>query len=215
MRYSLRAAALALSLLALSGCNSLTSDSVNSFRLLLDNDRNKIPAERVNNSRADTLLISAAGAQGLFIAPAGSSGIIRWRGVTEQLETHNGRMTQLVGMKVDVLAPLNAEDPLARNLLQISDGTEIVRTVDYPLTYQTGLQQVATYYRGPLEVIGQQTYQRIDEHIRMPQIDYKATNYYWVDPATGSVRRSIQNLAPELPAFDLLFTHQPPRGDQP
>lgn len=215
MRYSLRAAALALGLLALSGCNSLTSDSVNSFRLLLDNDRNKIPAERVNNSRADTLLISAAGAQGLFIAPAGSVGAIQWRGVTEQLETHNGRITQLVGMSVDVLAPLNDNDPLTNDLQHIADGTEVVRSVDYPLTYQTGLQQVATYRRGPLEAIGTQTYQRIDEHIRMPQIHYQATNYYWVDPTSGRVRRSIQHLAPGLPTFDLLFTHQPPRGSQP
>lgn len=202
-------------LLFLTACNSLTSDTIRSFQLLLDEDRNRIPAERVNDPRADTLLVTTANAQGLFIAPPGSHGQIQWRGLTEQLETDRGRITQLVGMDVDVLVPLAANDPFSIGLLAVADGTRINRLVDLPLTYQTGLQQEAVYYRGPLEAIGQQSLQRIDEHIQMAQIGYQTTNYYWLDPETGRVRRSIQNPAPGLPTFDLLFTHQPARGKQP
>lgn len=215
MTISLRTGAVLCGLLILTACNSLTSDTISSFRLLFDEDRNRIPAERVNDPRADTLLVSTASAQGLFIAPPGSHGQIQWRGVTEQLETDNGRITQLVGMDVEVLVPLAANDPFRSGLIGVADGTRISRLVDLPLTYQTGLHQEAVYYRGPLEAIGQQSLQRIDEHIRMEQIGFQTTNYYWLDPETGRVRRSIQNPAPGLPTFDLLFTHQPARGKQP
>lgn len=215
----LRAGLLLLAALPLAACNSLTADSVSTFKLLADGKLNRIPAERIDNSRADTLLIAAGRAEGLYIAPAGSSGVIQWLGLTEQLETHNGRVTQLVGLKTDINAPLNPDDPFLTGLLAIQDGTQVVRSVDLPLTYQTGLLQVATYYRGPLEQLDsaadQQQYQRIDEHVRMPQINYQTTNHYWVEPGTGRVRRSIQQPAPGLLEMDMLFTHQPVQGEQP
>ncbi len=219
MTLFIRAAVLLIAALTLGACNSLTSDSVRSLQILTDGKQNRIPAERVNNPRVDTLLIAAGQAEGLYVAPKGSAGRIRWYGLTEQLETYNGRISQLVGLETDVTALLGNDDPFVTGLLNIDDGTQVSRTVDFPLTYQTGLQQLATYYRGPVEYLAidgkQQAYQRIDEQILMPQINFRATNYYWVNPATGQVRRSIQHPAPNLPAMNMLFTHHPAQGEQP
>jgi hypothetical protein len=199
-------------LLGLGGCNSMTATAVDSIKLAVKGKVNTVPPERADNPRADTLLVSAGAAEALYVAPRNSSGQIQWRGITEQLETDGGRITQLLGMPIEVLAPLEQEDPLREGLMTLPNGTQVTRYVDYPLSYQTGLTQQATYTHGPLETMNifgrSQTLQRIDEQIWMPQIKYSAVNYYWVDPATGGVRRSLQYLAPGLPAFDLIFTHQ-------
>lgn len=219
MTLSLRTGALLLAVLPLVGCNSLTATSVESLALLMDSDRNSISLERTNDARADTLLIKLDSAQALFEAPPGSRGRIWWYGPAQQLETYNGRITQLVGLETDVMTQPVDADPLTAGLLQVADGTQVTRSVDLPLTYQSGLQQIATYYRGPLEQIdfpGDLTlYQRIDEQVWMPQLKFRALNHYWIDPQTGSVRRSIQHPAPSLAVFDLLFTHQPARGVAP
>ena len=214
----LRSGLLLLAALPLAACNSLTADSVATFRVLADGKLNHISPEQINNPEADTLFIAAGLAEGLYVAPAGSSGVVQWYGLTEQLETQYGRVTQLVGLETDVNAPLNQDDPFATGLLNLDNGTQVVRSVDLPLTYQTGLQQIATYYRGPLEQFASepgQPYQRIDEHVRMPDLDFETTNYYWVDPATGKVRRSIQQPAPGMLTMDMLFSYQSAQGEQP
>lgn len=199
-------------LLGLGGCNSMTATAYDTIKLAVQGKVNTVPPERANNPRADTLFVAAGAAEALYVAPRNSSGKIQWRGITEQVETHNGRITQLLGTPVEVLAPLDDQDPLSGNLLTVPKGAQVTRTVDYPLSYQTGLTQQATYLHGPLEtmtVFGRsQALQRIDEQIWMPQINYSAVNYYWVDPDTGDVRRSLQYPSPDLPAFDLIFTHQ-------
>lgn len=196
--------------LCLSACNSMTATSIESINLAIKGKINEIPLDQIKSVEADSILIQAGAAEGLFVAPAGSIGRIEWLGLSEQVQTDHGRVTQLVGTATDVLSPLLAKDPFITGLLNVPEDTQVLRYVDYPLAYQTGLEQYATYKRGPLEEIkifnSSLPHQRIDERIWMPQLHYKATNYYWVDPKSGSIRRSIQHVSPELPALDITLT---------
>jgi len=212
----MRKGLLALAVACLPACNSTTATSIETLNLAIRGKANEISLEQIRSVEADSLLILADGAEGLYVAPDRSGERVNWYGITEQVQTDHGRLTQLLGVKSDVLIPLAPNDPFIAGLMQVVDGTQTTRLVDYPLAYQTGLEQHATYERGPLErieIVGTlYNLQRIDEHIWMPQINFKATNYYWLDPATGRVRRSVQYLSPDLPAMDITLVRLPDAG---
>ncbi|GAA6131570.1 YjbF family lipoprotein [Halopseudomonas sabulinigri] len=204
---------LALLFLALGGCNSLTATTIETINLAIKGDLNKIPLEQITAVENDSLLIKAGQAEGLYVRQESYDGRTDWVGLNENVQTNHGRLTQLVGYANDVLAPLNEQDPFSQGLLNVTEGTQVLRYVDYPLAYQSGLEQYATYNQGPYEriqVLDQLiALQRVDEQIWMPQLNYEATNYYWLDPNNGHIRRSIQHIAPELPALDITLVRLP------
>ncbi|MEO1828325.1 MAG: YjbF family lipoprotein [Pseudomonas sp.] len=209
---TLRSCALAAAALLAAGCNSLTSNSIETFRMAWKGKVNEIPEGQVLQAPGDSLLIRAGAAEALFVAPAGSRGCISWWGIAEQVETCHGRISQIVGLETDVAQPLTTDDPFKTGLLNVTEGQQVTRFVDYPLSYQTGIEQIATYFIGPQEsltLFGQTArYQRIDERIWMPELDYSALNQYWVDPNTGLVRRSLQHPSPDFPVFEVISTHK-------
>lgn len=219
MNLLIRGGLLALAAICLPACNSVTADSIETFNRALSGKVNEIPVAQIRAVTADSLLIKAAGAEALYVKLSSDGGRVNWYGLTEEVQTSHGRITQLLGFKNDALIPLVADDPFATGLMQVTDGTQVLRYVDYPLSYQTGLEQYATYYRGPVENVQildrVESHQRIDEVIRMPQLNYEAINYYWLDVQSGHVRRSIQHLSPEMPALDITLTRLPPAGDAP
>ena len=219
MNLLIRGGLLALAALCLPACNSVTADSIETFNRALSGKVNEIPVAQIRAVTADSLLIKAAGAEALYVKLSSDGRRVNWYGLTEEVQTSHGRITQLLGFKNDALIPLVADDPFATGLMQVTDGTQVLRYVDYPLSYQTGLEQYATYYRGPVENVQildrVESHQRIDEVIRMPQLNYEAINYYWLDVQSGHVRRSIQHLSPEMPALDITLTRLPPAGDAP
>ena len=219
MNLLIRGGLLALAAICLPACNSVTADSIETFNRALSGKVNEIPVAQIRAVTADSLLIKAAGAEALYVKLSSDGGRGNWYGLTEEVQTSHGRITQLLGFKNDALIPLVADDPFATGLMQVTDGAQVLRYVDYPLNYQTGLEQYATYYRGPVENVQVldrvESHQRIDEVIRMPQLNYEAINYYWLDVQSGHVRRSIQHLSPEMPALDITLTRLPPAGDAP
>ncbi len=209
---ALRYCTLAAAAITLTGCNSLTANSIDTIRLAWNGKVNEISDSQVQQVPGDSMLIRAGAAEALFVAPAGSSGCIDWWGIGEQVATCHGRISQIVGLESDVIQPLAEDDPFIRGLLHVTDGQQAFRSVDLPLTYQTGISQVATYTVGPLEALTlfgyTAQYRRIDEQIWMPELDYSALNQYWVDPASGQVRRSLQHPIPGLPVFEVITTHK-------
>jgi len=171
----IRGGLLALAALCLPACNSVTADSIETFNRALSGKVNEIPVAQIRAVTADSLLIKAAGAEALYVKLSSDGGRVNWYGLTEEVQTSHGRITQLLGFKNDALIPLVADDPFATGLMQVTDGTQVLRYVDYPLSYQTGLEQYATYYRGPVENVQildrVESHQRIDEVIRMPQLN--------------------------------------------
>lgn len=219
MNLFIRRGLLALAVACLPACNSMTATSIETLNLAIRGKANEISMEHIRSVKADSLFIQAGASEGLFVAPDRSGERVNWYGLTEQLQTDHGRLTQLLGVESDVLMPLVPNDPFITGLMQVTDGTQVVRRVDYPLAYQTGLEQHATYQRGPVEridILGTlHNLQRIDETIWMPQLNYKTTNYYWLDMPTGRVRRSVQHLSPKLPAMDVTLTRLPAAGATP
>lgn len=190
----------------------MTANSIDTFRLAWKGKINEIPDSQVMAVTGDSLLIRSGAAEALFTAPAGSTGCIAWWGIAEQIETCYGRVSQVVGLETDVAQPLTADDPFKTGLLRVTEGQQVTRLVDFPLSYQTGITQVSTYFIGPQEsltLFGKTTqYQRIDERVWMPELDYSTLNHYWVDLDTGLVRRSIQHPIPDFPAFEVISTHK-------
>tara|TARA_Y100000296_G_scaffold84959_1_gene119682 strand:- start:1427 stop:2092 length:666 start_codon:yes stop_codon:yes gene_type:complete len=209
---TLRCCALAVAALLAAGCNSLTSNAIDSLHLAWKGKVYEIPDSQVLAVPGDSLLIRAGAAEALFTAPAGSAGCIAWWGIAEQVETCYGRISQIVGLETDVAQPLATDDPFKTGLLNVTEGQQVTRFVDYPLSYQTGIEQIATYFIGPQEsltLFGQTArYQRIDERIWMPELDYSALNQYWIDLNTGLVRRSLQYPSPDFPVFEVISTHK-------
>ena len=214
-----RGGLLALAAVCLPACNSMTATSIESLNLAISGKANVISVDYIRSVEADSLYIQAGASEGLFVAPEHSGERVNWYGLTEEVQTDHGRVTQLLGVENDALIPLIPQDPFITGLMQVADGAQVLRYADYPLAYQTGLEQYATYHRGPVEkidILGSvQPHQRIDEAIWMPQLDYKAINYYWLDMQTGQVRRSIQHISPTLPVMDITLTRLPSMGETP
>ena len=198
---------LGVALIGLAGCNSLSGDALDTMRLAISGPESVISVERVNAIDAPVLLGELGAAEAMLVSPGQALGLAEWHGITEMLLTHNGRLVQSAGLPVDVIAPLVANDPFRSGLHNLADGTEITRVVDYPALYQTGLHQHARYRIRNIEPItymgAEHQLLRIDEVIRMPELDFRATNQYWVEPDTGVVRPSVQHFAPDLPPLRL------------
>ena len=199
--------ALGTAVIGLAGCNSLTGDGLETIRLAISGPASQLSAERVNAVDAPVLLVELGVAEAMLVSNGPSAGLVEWYGVTEMLLTQGGRIVQAAGLPTDLIAPLTADDPFLRGLHNLTDGVELTRLVDYPAMYQTGLHQHARYRVGRLEPI---TYMgashqllRIDEMINMPELGFRATNKYWVEPDTGLVRHSVQHVAPDLPPLRL------------
>lgn len=217
MKTILPAVVLGMTLVGVTGCNSLTGDALQTMRLAITGPESPITVERVNAIDAPVLLAQLGVAEAMMVSSGNATGVVEWHGVTEMVLTHHGRVTQTAGMPSDIIVPLAAADPFAAGLHTVADGLEVTRLVDYPALYRTGLHQHARYKRGRLEKVefmgASHQLLRIDEAIHMPELGLKATNHYWVEPDTGLVRRSTQYLAPDLPPLHLTLVKT--AGGQP
>lgn len=204
--------------LAICGCSSLSKTSIDTLRVIWGGELNELAESQIFQPDADTLVIRAGIGETLFVAPRHSQGCIAWSGLSEQVETCFGRLTQLVGLEAEVAQPLALTDPFRTGLLTVANGEQVTRVVDYPVTYQTGITQIATYFIGPVEpltLFGQTVmYQRIDEQIHMPELGYSALNQYWVDPETAEIRRSLQHPHPHFPVLEIINPNRDSRGLQ-
>lgn len=209
VRFSLRAAMVGIAIASLAGCNSWPSDAARTLKIAISGPESQITVEQVNSIEAPVLIAELGVAEALLVSPGRNTALMEWHGVTEMLLTHGGRIVQTAGLPSDIIAPLLPDDPFRTGLSSAIDGVEITRLVDYPALYMTGLHQHARYQRRGVESIEfmgtSHQLMRIDETIRMPELDYKAVNQYWVEPDNGQVRYSIQHLAPDLPPLRVTF----------
>lgn len=199
--------ALGVAVIGLSGCNSLTRDAIDTMHLAISGPEPVIAVEHVHAVNAPALLAQLGTSEAMLISPGSGTGIAEWHGLEQMLLTHNGRLVHSAGLPVDVIAPLVSNDPFLAGLDTLETDTEVTRLVDLPGRYQTGLRQHARYRVAGIEPVVYMNTEyallRIDEMIHMPELDFRATNQYWVEPATGLVRRSIQHVAPDMPPLRL------------
>ena len=207
MKTFLRRVALGVAVTGLAGCNSLSGDALDTIRLAISGPESAVSIERVQAVGGPALIAQLGVAEALLISTGPATGLAEWYGLTEMLLTHHGRLVQTAGLSTDLIAPLVSNDPFAAGLHQVADGLEVTRLVDYPALHRTGLRQHARYRLGKVERIdfmgATHSLLRVDELIRMPELGFKATNQYWVEPDTGLVRHSVQHIAPDLPPLRL------------
>lgn len=207
MKTFLYRVALGVAITGLAGCNSLTGDAYDTLKLAYSGPEPAVKVEHVQAVNQPVLIVEFGVADAMLVSQGQSTGLVEWYGITEMFLTHGGRIVQTAGLPVDPIAPLVADDPFLLGLHTITDGMEVERLVDYPALYQTGLRQQARYRIGKIESItfmgSSHQLLRIDEHIRMPELNYRATNHYWIEPHSGLVRHSLQHIAPDLPPLRL------------
>ena len=203
-----RLGACCLAAILLPGCNSLMNDSYETIKLAISGPEPLVTSEYVNSLGRPGLVVRLAQSEALLVRAAAYGNVTEWHGLEQMLVTHNGRVIQGAGLPEasNLIAPLAANDPFNGDLRTIGQ-QEVVRLVDYPDRFLTGIPQIATYELGRLEtveVMGQALQlQRLNEYVSMPAIDFATTNAYWFDPATGKVITSRQQLAPGLPPMGL------------
>jgi hypothetical protein len=185
------------------------NDSYETIKLAISGPEPLVTAEYVNSLGRPGLVVRLAQSEALLVRAAENRGIAEWHGLEQMLVTHNGRVVQGAGLPdaSDLIAPLAPNDPFSSDLRQ-ADRAEVVRLVDFPDRFLTGIPQISTYELGSLEgveVMGVELQlQRLDENISMPDIGFTATNIYWFEPATGRVVASRQHVAPGLPPMRLI-----------
>lgn len=216
MKTFLRTVLLGMAIVGATGCNSMSSDALQTIKLAVSGPESIVTIDRVKAVNGSVLVARLGAAEAMLVAN-NASGVVEWYGVTEMLLTQNGRVIQSAGLPFDVISPLAADDPFRNGLLSVTDGVEVNRLVDYPAQYLTGLQQNARYQRGPIEtvkIMGEDLQlQRIDERVRIAALNFTATNRYWLEPESGLVRRSVQHISPDLPPLYLTLVQT--AGGQP
>lgn len=204
---------------ALAGCNSWTNTSYQTIKLAIGGPESVITADLINRIGQTGLVARMGQGEALLVLAARYGATSEWHGPSQFLVTHNGKLIQTVGApdQSDLLTTLADSDPFSGDLRTVQDGREVTRSIDFPERYMTGLPQHARYTVGPveaIEIMGQdRDLQRLEESIEMPTLDFRATNYYWIDPATGNVLASTQHLTPDQPP--LYLTEVSPTGGQP
>mgnify|MGYP000113721597 CR=1 FL=1 len=208
MNVLLRGGLLCACLAGVAGCTATSGNAVDTLWFALRGQPSVVTPERLAALSTPALEINLGYANVLMVLGNQTGERQEWVGTAEMLVTHHGRVTQLVGLPIDPIMPLLPNDPFMSGLHRVADGTRVTRLVDYPARYQTGLRQHATYrQRGVTQqVIHGETLEllRVDEEIRMPELGFRATNRYWLNPQTGFIHRSAQHLAPDLPVMELV-----------
>lgn len=193
----------------LAGCNSTTVDSYRTLKLAVSGAPPLVTTDLVAALDRPALAAELGQSQALLVLASRNGQIAEWHGLDQMLVLQNGRLVQSAGLPdgADVTAPLVANDPFLHDLRAIEPGLELTRLVDLPKRYLTDVPQHARYSNGPVRTLtihGKNLrLQRLDEHVSMPALGFRAHNRYWFDPATGRVVMSEQHLGPGLPLLRL------------
>ena len=124
------------------------------------------------------------------------------------IATRNGRIVKTAGLSenlknTDFLGP----DPVADGLHQLVGTTTVRRLIDIDAGNHFGVpvtSQLTPQGRETIEVL-ERTYETIvvRETNVAKILDWEFENYYWVDPDTGFVWKSLQHATPNTPPVEL------------
>lgn len=216
LRHAVLAGVLALSV---AGCSSSTVDSVDTLRLAIRGPQPLLSVEQVNRVGQPLLLARWGMSEASMVRVVDHHNLTEWHGSSQVLVLQHGRLVMTAGLpeQADFLLELGADDPFVVGLQGITEGRQLTRLVDFPQRYLTGLQQQASYHKGPVEgitIMGRQLQlQRIDERLSMPELDFHTVNQYWIEPDSGRILHSRQTLLPGLPP--LIMTLLEPQASAP
>lgn len=207
-------------LLGLHGCSDLSRSSVNAMKLVVKGTP-KVRPTAAEVAAKPYFQLQATSPEGSAVLILGNVDGQRqaWygnHGVVVFIE--HGRVVQTLGLSQNLDGVhLPADDPFVRGLQTLTAPVTYHMTQDWSPGYRYGVPVDATLTPAGREQITilDQTHEvlRVDEHVSVPSLHYRATNHYWVDPQDGFIWKSEQQVAPGLSLK--LVQLRPYRGRQP
>ena len=93
-------------------------------------------------------------------------------------------------------------DPFAAGLHRLAAGTKAHRIIDWMPGHRYGIEldcEFSVEGTENIEILGDTFHTlHVVERLRAKNMDFAATNHYWVDPTRGAILKSEQQLTPDL-----------------
>ncbi len=200
--------------LTLPSCSYLSPYSasfITSYQDVKAANRPVVTAELVHNTPyASTIVQYGDEREALLILGKVEAGRLYWYSADGALlVTEQGRIVKTLGLPTDLRGQQSTTQNSALWPESSSPGAAMVSTTyrtDWA-PYQYGIE-VRTERRladmETLTILGERySAQRVEETVAAPQLNWQATNQYWLKPGTQEVLQSVQYVAPELPPIRL------------
>jgi len=143
---------------------------------------------------------------------------LEWRSPDlKYLHTRSWRLVKTAGLPINILrTEFIGSDPVAEGLQYAQSGAEAIRIVDFSNAERFGRVVRSRFQdqgEAPIRIVELDYPTRLmreDNHVEID--DWEFTNYYWYDPATGIVWRSIQHVDPAFDPLEISILKPPATG---
>jgi hypothetical protein len=182
-----------------SGCTSLSSSTLDAFRLVGRNQAS-VSAEQVAANRFPQAQLQAPSLDAVLVLGYVDAGRQVWYAGKHAIFWMDARglVTGMSGMGRRIESHIIGTSPFD-DLTAVRDTVEFKRTYDTIPDYQFGVEAVSTLKRNREESVRildrRMRLVRFDERVDGPGFTLK--NTYWADPASGFIWKSRQHLAPD------------------
>lgn len=194
---------MALALLLLAGCSSVSRGSVESVRLAFSREKvDPTPASVAASPYFQLQANSPAGEAILILANTGQ-GELGWYGSGHDIVfTRDGLIARTVGLPQNLDASaFPGENPFRTGLQHLTGPVGYTRRMDWSPGYRYGvILQAQLVPKGieDVEILGTVRHlRRVDESLSGQGV--QLNNRYWVDPGDGFIWKSRQYVAPDYP----------------
>lgn len=187
--------------LVLCACSTLSGTAVDAVRAAVAGQPQVQPtAASVAARPYSQLQVESSKTSALLILGNVDAGREAWYSAAHEIVfLRHGLMVKTSGLAQDIDATrLPADSPFRTGLQRLRAPVETTRSLDLSPGYRYGVTAASTLTPiGPeaVDILGT-THRllRIDEQVRIPALDFQATNRYWVDPEDGFVWKSRQTI---------------------
>lgn len=182
-----------------SGCTSLSSSTLDAFRLIGRNQAS-VTAEQVAANRFPQAQLQARGLDAVMVLGYVDEGRQTWYAGNYAVfwMDAKGFMTGMSGMGRRIESHIIGASPFD-DLSAVRGTVEFKRTFDTIPNYQFGVEAVSTLSRN-----GEESVRVLDRRMRLVRFEervhgpgFTLKNTYWADPASGFIWKSRQHLAPD------------------
>lgn len=203
---------ISLALLAgcLSGCSLQSNPYLDTLQAATVGapDASKTAAEVAAIPYASAYLTVGDLPRAFVVLAFAEQGQMKWISADHNLFVmQHGRLVKTVGLDTDLQRVSSIEsDPMGKPLEISSQGSEWQTQAEWSKDYVSGHALHAVLYRRELEskiILGQnRQLLHIEEQVEDRQLNTSWRNEFWVDPKSGEVIISRQQLGPKMPTIE-------------
>jgi len=184
----------------LAGCGATVRTGIDVVRTAVSGqDDLEAKAREIARGPYASLMMDDGTVSAVLVLGNDDGGRTSWHGGSRMLFLCEGALvcgTHELGARLDDMR-IEGDNPLL-DLRNAGDGATVRRRYDWPEGYRYGIPVTGTVQRGNserVEILGRaRDLVRYDEILRGPGVEGR--NSYWVDPATGTLWKSRQLVAP-------------------